>query len=50
MREGEGFAYQVCHPVLELVMTRRDEAAPISIEGITKGEFGVAAFKVIREV
>ena len=47
---GEGFARQVCDPVPELVMTRRNEAVPLAIKGMTLGEFGVAAVTVIWEV
>ena len=50
VRGGEGFSRQVCDPLPELVMNFLDEAAPIAIEGVTNGEFGVAAFTVIGEV
>ena len=50
VRGGEGFAVQVCDPVPEIIMTRRDEAAPIEIEGMTNSGFGVAAVKVIGEI
>ena len=31
-------------------MTRRDKAAPLAIEGVKNGEFGVADVTVIGEV
>ena len=31
-------------------MTRCDEAAPLAIEGVANGKFGVAAVTVFREV
>ena len=50
VRGGEGFPGQICDPVLEIVMTRRDKAAPLAIEGVTNGEFGVVAVTVLWEV
>ena len=50
MRGSEGFAGQVCDPVPELIMTRRDEAAPLSVEGVENCKFGVAAVAVFGKV
>ena len=50
MRGGKCFAVQVSYPVPELFMTRRDEAAPIAIKGVTNGEFVFKAVTVIGEV
>ena len=50
MRGSEGFAGQVSNPVPELIITCRDKAAPLAIEGVTNGEFGVASVIVIGEV
>ena len=47
VRGVESFAGQICDPVPELVMTRRDESAPLAIKGVTNGEFGVASVTVI---
>ena len=47
---GEIFAGQICDPVPELVMTRRNDAFPLAIKGVIDGEFGVAAVTVIGEV
>ena len=50
VRGGEGPARQIRDPVTEIIMARRDEAAPLAIEGVTNGEFGVAAVAVFGEV
>ena len=50
MRVGEGFASQVCNPFPELIVTCCDEASPLSIEGVTNGEFGVVAVTVSGKV
>ena len=50
VRGGEVFDGQVCDPIPEIVMIRRDESAPLAIEGVTNGEFGVASVTVIGEV
>ena len=34
VRGSECFSGQVCDPVLELVMTRCDKAAPLAIKGV----------------
>ena len=49
-RGGESFAGQVFDPFPELVMMRRDKAAPLAIKGVTNGEFYIAAVTVIGEV
>ena len=50
MGGGEGFASQVCYPVTELVVTRRDKATIFTIKGVTDGELGLAAIVVCWEV
>ena len=50
VRGGEYFAGQVHDPVTDLVMTRRDEAVPFTIEGMANGKFGVASVTVMRDV
>ena len=48
MRGGEGFAGQVCYSVMELIMTCREEAAPLTIDSVVNGKFGVAAVTVFK--
>ena len=50
VRGSEGFSGQVYDPSLELVMIRCDEAAPLAIEGVANGKFGVAEITVFGEV
>ena len=50
VRGGECSSRQIRDPVTELIMTRRDKATPLSVEGVTYGEFGVAAVAMFREV
>ena len=50
MGGGEGFVGQVCYPVTELVVTRRDEAALFAVKGVTDGELGLSAITVCWEV
>ena len=50
MRGGEGPARQIRDPVTELILTRRDEATPLAVEGVANGKFGVAAVAVFGEV
>ena len=45
---GESFAGQFRDPVTELVVTRRDKAAPLAIKGMADGESDVAAVAVMR--
>ena len=47
---GEGFACQVCDSVTELIVTRRDKAAPITVEGVADREIGIAAVTVCGKV
>ena len=49
MSRCEGLAGQVCYPVTELILTRRDEAALFAVKGVTDGKFGVAAITVRLE-
>ena len=50
MGGGEGFACQVCYPVTELVLTRRDKAALFAVKVVTNGKLGLAAITVCWEV
>ena len=50
MRGGESPARQIRDPVTELIVTRRDEATPLSVEGVADGEPGFAAVAVFGEV
>ena len=43
MGGSEGFACQVCYSLTELVVTRRDDAALFTVEGVTDLELGLAA-------
>ena len=38
VRGGESPARQIRDPVTELIVTRRDEATPLAVEGVTDGE------------
>ena len=49
-RGVECFSGQVYDPVPELVMTRRNEDAPLAIKGMTYLEFGVVDVTVLVEV
>ena len=46
----DGFSGQVRDPFLELVVTRRDKAAPLAVKGMADGKSGVASVAVMREV
>ena len=46
VRGGESPARQIRDPVTELIVTRRDEATPLAVEGVKNGKFGVAAVAV----
>ena len=48
MSRCEGLAGQFCYPVMELIVTRRDEAATLAVKGVVDQEFGVAAVAVFR--
>ena len=44
------FAYQVYNPIMELVVTRHEKAAPLAVEGMAYGKIGVAAVVVFGGV
>ena len=44
------FSIQVHKPVTELVATRRDKAASLSVNGMTYGKIGVASVAVMGGV
>ena len=50
MRGGEGLERQIRDPVTDLIVTRRDKAAPLAIKGVAYGESGIAAVTVFGEV
>ena len=50
MRGGESFAGQVRKPVTELVVTRRDKDAPLTVKGMLDGKIGVAAVPVMKDI
>ena len=50
MSWGKGFAGQVRNPTMDLILTRRDKAAPISVKGMENGEGGVVDVAEFREV
>ena len=50
MRWSEGLAGQVCYPVTELVVTRRDEAALFTVKGVTDGKPCLAPVSILRKV
>ena len=50
MSSCEGFSGQFCDPVMEIVVTRRDKAAPLAVEGIPYGEIGVEPVTLFQEV
>ena len=50
MRGSEGFADQGCDLAPELVMMRRDKAAPLAVKGVENGKFLVAVVTVFGEV
>ena len=43
MSWSKGFVGQFRDPVTEIIVTRRDEASPRAIEGMSNGEGAVAA-------
>ena len=50
VRGSESHACQIRDPVTELIVTRRDEATPLEVEGVATGKPGVAAVTVFGEV
>ena len=50
MSRCEGLAGQICYPIMEVIVTRRDEAALFAVKGVTDGKFGVEAITVRWEV
>ena len=49
-RGGEIFAGQVRNPVTEIVIMRRDEASPVTVNGVANIIVGVAAVTSLGEV
>ena len=49
-RGGKYFAYEVGNPITELVMTSRDEANLLTIQGVIDGKSCIASVAVGREV
>ena len=50
VRVGECPARQFCDPVTELIVTCRDEAAPLAVKGVEYLESGIAAVAAFGEV
>ena len=50
MGGGEVFACQVCVPVTELIVTRREKDAPLTGKGVADRELGVLAVTVCGKV
>ena len=50
MRWCEGLAGQVCYPVTELIVTRRDEAALFTVKGLTDGKPRLTPVAIRRKV
>ena len=50
MGGGEGLSSQVCYPVTELVLTRRDEAALFTVKGVTDGKLLLTSVTVRGKV
>ena len=50
MRWSEGLAGQVCYPITELIVTRRDEAALFTVMGVTDGKPRLTPLVMGREV
>ena len=50
MSRCEGLDGQVCYPVTELIVRRRDEATLFTVKGVTDSEFGVASITMQWEV
>ena len=50
MVESEGLAGQVCYPVTEIVVTRRDEASIFAVKGVTDREPCLAPVTIIWKV
>ena len=49
-RGGESPSSQIRDPVTDLIVTRRDEATPLAVEGVADEKPGVAAVAVFGEV
>ena len=50
MSWSKGFDSQVRNPVTELIVMRRDKAAPLAVKGMENLEGGVSAVAEFREV
>ena len=50
MRGGEIFTGQVRDPITELVVTRCDKSATLTVKVMANGKGGVTAVTVMREV
>ena len=50
MRGDEIFSGQVRDPVTELIVTRRDKSAPLTVKGVENGKVDVAAAAIMGEV
>ena len=50
MQGGESFSFQVRDTVTDLVMTGRDKAALLKIQGVENRKVGVAAVTVMGKI
>ena len=50
MGGSEGLAGQVCYPVMELVVTRRDEAALFAVKGVIDQKLGLTYVTVGEKI
>ena len=50
MGGGEGLASQVCYPVTDLVVARRDKAAFFAVKGVTDRELSLTPVTVLGKV
>ena len=50
MRSVESFDGRVCDPFTDLIVTRRDKAAELTVKSVADGKSDVAAVAVMREV
>ena len=50
MRRCEGLVGQVCSPVTEIIVTRRDEAALFTVKGVTDGKPRLTPVAIRRKV
>ena len=50
MRGGEGLARKVGNPITELVVTRRDKASLLAVNGVSDGKCRPTYIEMVRQV